>query len=242
MLDIDALKNLLHQAGFSKTDKLLLCASFGVEASKSISEIKDIAKRAGFRQTDKWNVSSLLSRSGGLAIRTDAGWELTNSGKERVAQLAGAAITAYSPKVASSLRSHLSNISNQDTAAFLDEAIRCYETKLFRSAVVLSWVGAISVLYDYVVTNKLAEFNLEALKRNPKWKTASNKDDLANLKEHEFLQILHSISVIGKSVKDELEGCLKFRNGCGHPNSLKIGESRVSGHIEVLIQNVFSKF
>ncbi len=242
MLDIEALKNLLHQTGFSKTDKLLLCASFGVGTPKSVSEIKEIAKRAGFRQTEKWNVSSLLSRSGGLAIRTDSGWELTNGGKERVAHLAGAAISAFSPKIASSLRSHLSCISNQETAAFLDEAIRCYETKLYRSSVVLSWVGAVSVLQDYVVSHKLAEFNADATKRNPKWKTASNKDDLANLKEHDFLQILYSISIIGKSVKDELEGCLKLRNGCGHPNSLKIGESRVSGHIEVLILNVFSKF
>lgn len=242
MLDIEALKNLLHQPGFSKTDKLLLCVSLDAKAPKSVSEIKVIAKRAGFRQMDKWNISSMLSRSGGLAIRTESGWELANSGKARVAQLAGSAVTSFSPKVASSLRAHLSSISHRDTAAFLDEAIRCYETKLYRSAVVLSWVGAISVLYDYVVSNKLTDFNAEALKRNTKWKTAKTKDDLANMKEYDFLQVLHAISVIGKSVKDELEGCLKFRNGCGHPNSLKLGESRVSGHIETLMLNIFSKF
>lgn len=242
MLDIEALKNLLHQPGFSKTDKLLLCISLDAKVPKSVSEIKEIAKRAGFRQMDKWNISSILSRSLGLAIRTESGWELANSGKARVAQLAGSAITSFSPKVASSLRAHLSNISNRDTAAFLDEAIRCYETKLYRSAVVLSWVGAISVLYDYVLSHKLVEFNAEATKRNIKWKPAKINDDLANMKEHDFLQVLQSISVIGKSVKDELDGCLRFRNGCGHPNSLKIGESRVSGHIESLMLNVFSKF
>jgi hypothetical protein len=62
------------------------------------------------------------------------------------------------------------------------------------------------------------------------------------MKEHEFLQILNAISAIGKSVKDELEGCLKLRNGCGHPNSLQIGEARVSAHIETLMLNVFSVF
>lgn len=242
MFDIESLKNLLHQSGFSKTDKLLLCISFDVKTPKSVAEIKEIAKQGGFRQMDKWNVSSLLSRSAGLAIRTDNGWELTNVGKERVIQLAGAAITDFSPKVASRLRSHLSSISNHDTAAFLEEAIRCYETKLYRSAVVLSWVGAMSVLYDYVLLHKSAAFNAEAVKRNPKWKVVTISDDFANMKEYDFLQVIQSISVIGKSVKDELEGCLKFRNGCGHPNSLKIGESRVSGHIESLLLNVFSKF
>jgi hypothetical protein len=242
LLDINALKNLLHQSGFSQADKLLLCAAFEVNNPKSIKAIKDIAKQAGFRVPDKWNVSSLLSRTGGLAIRTDIGWELTNSGRERVAQLAGTAISSFTPKVASGLRSHLASITNHETAAFLDEAIRCYETKLYRSAVVLTWVGAIAVLYDYVMSHKLMEFNAEAATRNPKWKIAKIKDDLANMKEHDFLQVLHAISVVGKSVKDELEGCLKFRNGCGHPNSLRIGESRVSGHIETLILNVFSKF
>jgi hypothetical protein len=227
LLDIAALKNLLHQSGFSKTDKLLLCAAFDVDTPKSVAIIKGVAKKAGFRLVDKWNVSSLLSGSDGLAIRTDDGWELTDSGKERVGQLAGGAISSVAPRIASILRSHLSTISNHETSAFLEEAIRCYETKLYRSAVVLSWVGAASLLYDYVVAHKLVEFNVEVTKRNPKWKIAKNKDDLTNMKEYDFLQILPSISVIGKSVKDELEGCLKFRNGCGHPNSLKIGESRV---------------
>lgn len=62
------------------------------------------------------------------------------------------------------------------------------------------------------------------------------------MKEYNFLQILCAISVFGKSVKDELEACLKIRNGCGHPNSLKVGESRVASHIESLMLNVFSKY
>ncbi len=52
-----------------------------------------------------------------------------------------------------------------------------------------------------------------------------NADDLARMKEHEFLQVLEAISVIGKSVKNELESALKHRNGVGHPNSLKFAEN-----------------
>jgi len=43
-------------------------------------------------------------------------------------------------------------------------------------------------------------------------------------------------------VRQELEGCLKLRNGCGHPNSLKLGENKVAAHLETLILNVFAKF
>jgi hypothetical protein len=45
-----------------------------------------------------------------------------------------------------------------------------------------------------------------------------------------------------RHTKDELEGCLKLRNTCGHPNSHKIGEHRVASHIETLMLNVFSQF
>jgi hypothetical protein len=93
-----------------------------------------------------------------------------------------------------------------------------------------------------VISRKLSEFNVEAKKKDPKWKLASSRDDLAKLKEHDFLQICHAISIIGKSVKDELETCLKLRNGCGHPNSLKIGELKVSAHVESLMKNVFLVF
>jgi hypothetical protein len=62
------------------------------------------------------------------------------------------------------------------------------------------------------------------------------------MQESDFLDILDKISVIGKSVKLELGVCLTLRNGCGHPNSLKIADHRVAAHIESLILNIFSRF
>jgi hypothetical protein len=62
------------------------------------------------------------------------------------------------------------------------------------------------------------------------------------MKEYDFLQILESISVIGKNVKTELEACLRLRNACGHPNSLRLAEHRVNSHIETLVLNVYARF
>jgi hypothetical protein len=242
LLDLNSLKDLLHQAELSNTDRLLLCLAYEGGSPKKVSEIVSIAKSGGLAKAKNWNVSSYLAKSAGLAIRTDLGWELTSDGKKRVATLAGSAISTPVPRVAAVLRSHLSKITDKETAAFLDEAIRCYEAKLYRAAVVLSWVGAVSVLYDHVIATKLNDFNLEARRRDVKWRNAKKKDDLARMKEYDLLQVLNAISVIGKNVKEELEGCLKFRNGCGHPNSLQIGEARVSAHIETLVLNVFSAF
>jgi hypothetical protein len=145
-------------------------------------------------------------------------------------------------EVAINLRKHLLLISDHLTSKFLEEAIICFEQRLYRAAVVMAWVGAISLLHEYVFVNHLVDFNTEALRRNPKWKPAKTTDDLSKMKEFDFLEVLEAISVIGKNVKQELQTCLQLRNGCGHPNSLQIGQNKVAAHLESLTLNVFAEF
>lgn len=66
-----------------------------------------------------------------------------------------------------------------------------------------------------------------------------NEDGLARMGEADFLDRLVPIGVIGRNVKEELAKGLKLRNGCGHPNSLKIGPNMVASHLETLLLNVF---
>lgn len=242
MLPRESLKDLLSRKDFSRQDKLLLCLAVDMSSAKAVKDIKSLATGAGLRSTKDWNVSAILKASNGLAVRTDAGWELTTAGTEHVARLAGPLLGAPTAAVASSLRSHLPQIVDPTTAAFVEEAIRCLEGRLYRAAVVFSWIGALSVLQEHVVQNCLAAFNAEARRRDAKWKDARTRDDLSRMKEYDFLQVLESISVIGKSVKQALENCLQLRNGCGHPNSLQVADSTASAHVEVLMLNVFSKF
>lgn len=220
-------------------ERLLLCLSID-ENPKSTKQIKETATQSGLGNSILRNISAYLKKAKGLVISTPNGWELTEKGWLKIDELAGSSITIR--QVSSDFDKLLKKISDSDTKEFVKEAIACYDNKLLRSSVVLSWVGAISLLQDYVLAHKLVDFNTEASRRDSKWKTAKNKDDLSRMKEYDFLQILVSLSVIGKNVKDELENCLKLRNGCGHPNSLKIGELRVSAHLETLILNVYSKF
>uniref|UniRef100_UPI001C09C1CE hypothetical protein n=1 Tax=Acinetobacter baumannii TaxID=470 RepID=UPI001C09C1CE len=62
------------------------------------------------------------------------------------------------------------------------------------------------------------------------------------MKEAEFLDRIAAIGMIGKNVKAQLLAGLNLRNGCGHPNSLKVGANAVAAHIEMLLLNVFDKF
>jgi len=97
-------------------------------------------------------------------------------------------------------------------------------------------------LHDYAVSKHLVNINAEALKRNPNWKSAKTTDDLGKINEAAFLEIAATVSMIGKNVKNELDACLKLRNACGHPNSLKIGPNKVAAHLEILALNVYVVF
>lgn len=242
MLETAVLKDLLHKKEFSRKDKLLLVLATNAAAPRTVTQIRQVAVSHGLRAAKQWNISDILARGETYAIRTNAGWELNSDGRARVRAISGSPELSIATDAAVDLRAHLAAVASADTVAFLSEAIACLEARALRAAVVLAWVGAMAVLYDHVVQNSLAAFNAEATRRDPKWKMARTPDDLARMKEHDFLEVLENISIIGKNVKQELHGGLKLRNACGHPNSLRIGERRVSAHIETLILNVFQSF
>ena len=242
MLSAESLKDILHRLGLSNTDKLLICLAVDADRPKRTGEIMQIARNAGLVEVAKWNISAYLSKQKSKVVRTPEGWELVAEGKVYVQKLVGGLIKQAAKKITTSLRTHLTKIKYPNTREFVEEAIKCCEAGYWRAAVVLSWAGAVSVLYDYVGKNRLSDFNAEALRRNPKWKLAKTTDDLGAMKEFEFLQVIKAINIIGKHEKQELEQCLQLRNACGHPSSLNIGEHRTAGHIETLILNIYSKF
>jgi hypothetical protein len=223
-------------------DRLLLCLAVDPDRSLPTKELYAVAKAGGWPSVTKLNLSYTVRTSKGLAIKASDGWKLTSGGQVHVAAIKQARSGEEAPVQAKGLRAHLQKLTNKDTRAFVEEAVTCFERKLYRGAVVLSWVGAMSVIYDHVVANKLDDFNQEAVRRDAKWRAARNPDGLGRMGENDFLQICQALGVIGKNVKEELEACLKLRNGCGHPNSLKVAESRVAAHIETLMLNVFDKF
>ena len=240
MLEPSGLKDWLHRDLPVRDKLLLILATFDQPAQ--LADMRTRAEEAGFRVPKKWNMSDVLGRSGGLGIRVPSGWELSDTGKNHLRSLGVDSVSPAAMQVAADLRKHLENVHNVTTRAFVEEAIKCHEAKLYRSAIVMSWVAAVDVLYREVVANHLATFNAEAQKANAKWKAAVNEDSLAKMQEADFLDRLVPIGVIGKNVKEELAKALKLRNGCGHPNSLKIGPNMVASHIETLILNVFEHF
>jgi hypothetical protein len=243
MLTLEQLKQSVHQKDITKTDAALLCVAASESKSISTNAVKKLAMEAGVKGAKKINFGAHLGSAEDKVFKTPNGWELTDGGRKYVAKLAAQELSV-SPAAseALTLRALLPKLQNDDARAFLTEAIVCAEQSLMRAAVVLSWIGAMALFHDVVLKSHLGAFNSEAARRDPKWKAAKTVDDLGKMKEATFLEVAETISVIGKNVKQELEGCLKLRNGCGHPNSLKIGPNKVAAHLEILALNVYAKF
>ena len=184
----------------------------------------------------------MRGRTNGLAIRVPSGWELSDSGKQHLKALGVGKVSTAAAQVATDLRTLLEKVEDDDTRAFVEEAVQCYELGFYRSAVVMSWLAAVHVLKCEVHQNHLAAFNTEARRVDAKWKMAKTTDDIGEMNEAAFLDRIKAISVIGKNVKIELKKCLDLRNGCGHPNSLIIGTNAAANHLEILLQNVFHRF
>lgn len=240
MLTTEQLKQAVHQHGVTKTDAALLCVAAGGGANVSTAAIRKLAIDAGVKGAKKINFTAHLSTSEEKVFKTPKGWELTEVGRQHIAALAGVILsTSPAAKQAQELRSLLPKLKSDAARAFLMEAIVCAEQSLFRAAVVLSWVGALSLLYDAAVKKHLTAVNSEAAKRDAKWKAAKSADDLSRMKESTFLEIAQTVGLINKNVKQELDSCLKLRNSCGHPNSLKIGANKVAAHLETLALNVY---
>lgn len=240
MLTISELKTWVHR-DLTKSDKLLLLLA-SINKPCKVTDIRTRGKDAGLRAVRTWNVSAILARTKGFAINTPAGWELSDAGKQHLRGLGVAKISPAAIKVATDLRALLWQITDSETHTFVDEAVQCYELEFYRSAIVMSWLAAVHVLKKEVHQRHLVAFNTEARRIDAKWRPATTMDDLGLMKESNFLDRLVAISMVGKNVKDELQTCLKLRNACGHPSSLKVSTNAAANHLEILLLNVFDRF
>lgn len=241
MLPRAQLKNHLHREHTRLTKLLIILAANDPEPAR-VSEIEQMGVDAGFRDLRGWNISDILRASKGRAILVNGRWELTDAGRNDVVTVLGINGTSPAAAAALDLRAELAKVKDGTTRAFAEEAIVAYETRIYRSAIVMSWVTAMDVLYQAVLDTHLAAFNAEAKRVDNDWKNAKDRDGLALMKERDFLNRTAAIGVIGKNVKATLIECLDRRNGCGHPNSLKLKDRAVAHHVEALVLNVFQAF
>lgn len=234
------LRDGLARRDLSKTDKyLLIIASH--DGPITSREIKACAKNNGWRDGVTSEPSPFLNKSK-YAVSLPNGWALTTEGRVSLEERKIISRSGILTPVVAALEKYLLDVHDSDKSRFVEEAVQCVRNKAFRAAIVLSWVGAVYLLYNYVVSQKLKEFNAEVHRRWPKRNDANGVDDLASFKEADFLNILEHIKVITDAQSKELTSCLNRRNTAGHPNSHSFEEVTVGSHIHTLISIVYSIF
>jgi hypothetical protein len=176
MLPRAQLKNQLHR-DHTRLMKLLIILAANDPEPARVAEIEQMGVDAGFRDLRSWNISEILRTSKGKAILVDKRWELTDAGRADVAAVLG--INGTSPAVATALdlRAELAKVKDDTTRAFAEEAIHAYEARIYRSAIVMSWVTAMDVLYQAVLDAHLAALNAEAKRVDNEGRTPRTATD-----------------------------------------------------------------
>lgn len=241
MLTSDELKTLLFEE-LSRSDKLLLLLT-SFDTPCGVQCIRKKAYDLGYRKISKWNISDILSRTNGRAVNTKDGWEITKRGRDRLGEIGFDLSRPRKLAVAHQLRECIARTHDSQIRSFIIEAITCFEYGLFRSAIIMSWIGAIAILRDEVRKRHIEEFNKFIRERSKSKKDQVNFSRyLDQVRDSEFVDILFGISMIDKSVQVKLKHCLDNRNQCSHPNNLCIGENTVASHLEILILNVYDHY
>lgn len=217
-----------------------------------LSSIRNKGLSIGFREIKKWNIaqSLLMAARDGQVAQLAEGWKLLAPGFKSIEQY----YQPDAPLIAETrhaLKSHLAKINNEQRRAFLEEAIRSFDVKAYRAAVVLSWVGAMHILQESIVSKHKAAFNAAGSARAAKYAAAGKPfnfvpikslKDFGTVAEADVLQICQDAGILHKAEKQTFEDRLNLRNQCGHPNPLVIAEHTVANHIELLMLNVYSKY
>jgi len=139
------------------------------------------------------------------------------------------------------LRALIPKTKTQEQRQFLEEAITCLEVKTFRASIIMTWLLTMDVLFEYVISSRLQDFNDELKKRNKK-KFVSCKSDFEEFKESEIIEVMKSSGIISKEQRKLLDEKLDIRNSAAHPNSTTFREIKVVTYIQEVVEEIVFKY
>jgi hypothetical protein len=138
-------------------------------------------------------------------------------------------------------------IPNIGEREFLDEALRCFQAGAFRAAVVMCWNLAFDHLCNFILQHHLSSFNQQwpiRFKKHheqAKIPAVSKRDDFAEFKEFDVIDICRSAGFLSADVCKVLREKLDKRNSAAHPSGVVISQLQAEGFIDDLVRNVVLK-
>ncbi|HVK15760.1 MAG TPA: hypothetical protein VM533_02365 [Fimbriiglobus sp.] len=134
-------------------------------------------------------------------------------------------------------------VSDEAERLFLSEALTCFRNRAFRATIVMTWNLAYDHLLNWILPNHLTAFNAAIGRRYPKMAgdTVSKRDDFAEFKEFEVIEICGTAGIISSNLKKILNEKLDRRNMAAHPSLVEIDQYKAEDTISDLVKNVILK-
>jgi hypothetical protein len=182
-------------------------------------------------------MTKMLSRKPKQALRSGLGYVLERRLRETLdAKLGTRPATAHVDRLLAELPDRLPDAVQR---VFLVEALACFRCKAYRAAMVMTWNLAFDHLCTHILTKHIAEFNLWLPKRFPKADIAAvaKRDDFAELKESQVIEVCRSAGIISGNVQTILKEKLGRRNMAAHPSTVLIAQETAEEFIKDLVTN-----
>jgi hypothetical protein len=172
-------------------------------------------------------------------IKKDVNYVLTNQRIEALEKR----INLDMPKqiIEKVLRELLPKIANANANSFLEEGIKTFEIGAYRASIIMIWLLTLDHMFEYVIANKLPDFNV-ALRQSGIAKTINSKDDFGEIKESKFIEVCRGANIISNDVRKILSTKLGIRNSFAHPSTVMLPKSKALEFIEDLVENVILKY
>ncbi|HVV82091.1 MAG TPA: hypothetical protein VHE35_03385 [Kofleriaceae bacterium] len=185
-------------------------------------------------------MASLASRTPPEVLRGRKGYQLEHRARQRLSDSYSARpATVEVHKVLGELPMKLSNPVEQ---AFLEETLLCFKVGAFRAAVVMCWNLTYEHMCDYVLASRLADFNTKLRLAFPRARPIAGRDDFAELKESQMLEVCRGAGITTPSVNRLLGEKLARRNAAAHPSGVVVTQVSAEEMILDLVTNVVLKY
>lgn len=218
---------------------------WGGQRGISATDIKALYGKARYPLPS--NASAVLANEAKAKrmIHDSHGYHLTaQSEKELSATYTGIGTPRHpSIEVAQNLRQLVPKIRSSDGAAFLTEAVTCFEASCYRAAVVMSWALCYDHLLNHILNDPghIANCNSYLSSRKMKVGSVRRREDFQELKESEVLDMCRVAGVTTKAVSKTLKQCLDVRNDYAHPSGQSITVSKAEAFIEDVVNNAIAR-
>jgi len=234
-------------SGWRHADKIKLFSwhlhTFGKQRFISAARITECFEQLNLAQPSVVGpfLTAMVNRRPPEAIKTSQGYCLERRVQEALDLRYGTRqATIHVHKLLSELPERIPSLAEKE---YLQEALTCFKHRAFRAAIVMCWNLAFDHLCDHVIAKHLTAFNAQLPKSFPNAEiiAVGKREEFAELKESQVLQVCRSSLIISGSLHKILKEKLDRRNIAAHPSGVTVSELTAEEFIKDLVENVLLK-